>query len=154
MEPMLSFLGPVFDVATRIYDYFSGRKSRRVAACAAFRETFQRELQGLYPIPTDWPAPFRIEQRLERVYPVLQAAVATFKAYVPEKDRQNFDKAWMYYHTPTKREQDQSYVHYMNFTSTSKTESLLSGGQHTEKQNGKETFTRNVDRLLAFAQEV
>jgi hypothetical protein len=154
MAPMLSFLGPVINVAIRIFDYVTRRKNRRIAACADFRETVHQELRGLYPTPIEWPASVGIEQRLKRVYPALQAAVATFRPYVPKKDRMKFDEAWMYYHTETKRGQDQSYTHYMNFTSTFKTDSPLSGGQHTEKQNGKETFKRNVDRLLSFVQDV
>jgi hypothetical protein len=149
-----AFLGAVLNGAIRVYDRFSGRRNRRIAAAAAFREAVLKELQDLYPNPANWPKATGIEQRLRKSFPALQSAVAAFRPYVPEKDRASFDEAWMYYHTETKRPKDQTYTHYMNITNTSTTDSPLSGGQHTEKNNGKENFRRNADRLLSFAQEV
>jgi hypothetical protein len=70
---------------------------------------------------------------------------------VPEDQKEAFDLAWRDYRTSTKRDIDtQDYTHYMNFGG----ESLNSmGGVTKTKTDGKANFKRNVDRLLAFAQE-
>jgi hypothetical protein len=77
--------------------------------------------------------------------------VASFRSYVPEKQRATFDEAWRDYRCSTKRDVDtQDYTHYMNFGS----ESINSlGGITRLKQDGKANFKRNVDRLLSFAQD-
>lgn len=125
------------------------QQRRRNDAAAEFRSAVLRELRGLYPQPVEWPKATGIEHRLRRVFPTLQEAVTVFRAYVPEGDRPGFDRAWLYYHTSTKREIDQDYTHYMNFGSATGNEL---GGWFKHKQDGKANFRRNVDRLLRYAQ--
>jgi hypothetical protein len=141
-----------FSLIAAIYKRFTNRADRRAAACAAFRETFCRELRGLYPQPTDWPKGSGIEHQLKKVFPELQRAVATFRPYVPDKDKASFDGAWRNYHCATKRDvDDQCYLHYLNMTTTTLNEF---GGETVIPNDGKANFKRNVDRLLSFAQDV
>lgn len=136
---------------TAVINWLSSRSTRRAEAGQAFRATFNQELTGLYPMPSNWPKATGIEPRLRTVFPALQSAVATFRPFVPARDRAEFDEAWLNYHASTKRAIDQDYTHYMSMTSTS----LNSfGGQTVIATNGKEQFKRNVDRLLSFAQHV
>jgi len=152
LMPIPTFLAPFFRLVTTLFNRHSDRKTRRANACAAFRESIHRELQGLYPHPTAWPPGPGIDQRLRSVFPALQSAVSIFRPYLSKRQQQQFDEAWLYYRTATKREIDaQSYTHYMNFTTTSVS---AYGGLTNLKQDGKETFRRNVDRLLSFAQDV
>ncbi len=66
-------------------------------------------------------------------------------------DKEAFDIAWRDYRCSTKRDVDtQDYTHYMNFGSHSVN---AMGGVTKMKQDGKANFKRNVDRLLAFAQD-
>lgn len=126
------------------------RADRKAVAASAFREAFHRELQGLYPRPTEWPKGSGIEQRLKRVFPALQTAYANFRPYV--KDKVAFDEAWRDYRCATKREvDDQCYLHYLNATSTTLNDF---GGETVVRNDGRANFKRNVDRLLAFAQDV
>jgi hypothetical protein len=125
------------------------RADRKAVAASAFRESFHRELQGLYPRPTEWPQGAGIEQRLRRVFPALQTAYANFRPYV--KDKATFEEAWRDYRCATKRDiDDQSYLHYLDATSTT---SNNFGGQTVLRSDGKANFKRNVDRLLRFAQD-
>jgi hypothetical protein len=147
---------PLFDslfklLATLINSVW-GRKERRIKAAAAFRETFLKELQGLYPLPSDWPRGTGSEPRLKRVFPALQSTVSTYRPFIPKKKQAAFDEAWLIYRTATKREIDsQSYTHYMDMTSVT----LSSfGGETVLPNDGKAAFKRNVDRLLSFAQDV
>jgi hypothetical protein len=139
-----------FSLIAAVVNRFAKKAERRAAACAAFRDAFHCELQGLYPRPTDWPKGTGIEHRLKKVFPALQAAVASFRPYV--KDKAAFDEAWRNYRTMTKREiDDQCYTHYLDITSTT-TNDL--GGRTVIKNDGKLNFRRNVDRLLSFAQDI
>ncbi len=137
---------------TALINSVSGRKERRIKAATAFRDTFLKELQGLYPLPADWPPTTGIEPRLKKVFPALQSAVSTYRPFIPKNEQAAFDEAWLVYRTATKREIDtQCYTHYMNMTST--TISSF-GGETVLPNDGKATFKRNVDRLLSFAQDV
>lgn len=148
----LPLLDPFFKLVTTLFNSVWGRKERQIKAATAFRETFLKELQGLYPLPADWPSGTGIEPRLRRVFPALQGAVSTYRPFLPKSAQAAFDEAWLVYRTATKREIDtQSYTHYMNMTST--TVSSF-GGQTVLPNNGKAAFKRNVDRLLSFAQDV
>jgi hypothetical protein len=140
-----------FGIVAAIYNRWSKKMDRKAEACAAFRNAFHRELEGLYPRPSNWPKSTGIDPTLRKVFPALQAAVASFRPYVPEKHRDAFDEAWRDYRCSTKRAVDtQDYTHYMNFGS----ESINSlGGINRLKQDGKANFKRNVDRLLSFAQD-
>jgi len=148
----IPLLDSFFKLVTTLINSVWGRKERRIKAAATFRETFLKELQGLYPLPADWPRTTGIEPRLRRVFPALQAAVSTYRPFIPKREQGAFDEAWLIYRTATKREIDaQSYTHYMNMTST--TVSSF-GGETVLPNDGKATFKRNVDRLLSFAQYV
>lgn len=145
ISSVLAFLGKFFPFINVLIN----KRERRIKAAITFREIFYKELQGLYPKPTNWPSGTGIEIRLRKSFPILQSAVVTFRPYIPKSKLSEFDEAWLWYRTATKREiDDQSYTHYMNFT-TSSVSSF--GGETHLKQNGKETFKRNVDRLLSFA---
>jgi hypothetical protein len=102
-------------------------------------------------MPSNWPKSTGIDPRLRAAFPTLQSAVAKFRPYVPKKHRAKFDEAWLNYHTSTKRETVQDYTHYMDFTSTTLN---TYGGETVIAANGKAQFKRNVDRLLAFAEDV
>ena len=134
-----------------IYNRWSRKKDRRAEACAAFRSAFHKELAGLYPRPSNWPKASGIDPTLRKVFPALQAAVASFRPYVPDDQKPAFDEAWRDYRCSTKRDVDtQDYTHYLNIVS----ESLSATGGITRlKQDGKANFKRNVDRLVAFAQD-
>ena len=148
----IPLLDSFFKLVITLINSVWGRKERRIKAAAAFRETFLKELQGLYPLPSDWPRTTGIELRLRRVFPALQAAFSTYRPFIPKSERGAFDEAWLIYRTATKREIDtQSYTHYMNMTST--TVSSF-GGETVLPNDGKATFKRNVDRLLSFAKDV
>jgi hypothetical protein len=99
----------------------------------------------------NWPKKLGVDSQLRNSFPALQTAAATFRAYVPIDKQGEFDKAWLLYYNAYKQDGTQSYHHYMNFSSS--TVNTFGGISHT-KQNGKENFKRNVDRLLAFAQDV
>jgi hypothetical protein len=132
------------------FKFYLDRRTRCLVAGNA-RTIFIEPLQGLYPIPSNWPQGTGIEPKLKALFPALQAAVTTFRPFVTDSKKVSFDQAWLNYHTSTKREKDQSYVHYMNMTSTT----LNSfGGETVLPNNGQETFKRNVDRLLSFADNV
>jgi hypothetical protein len=144
-------LSQVLKLMTTAINWMSSRSIRRAEACRDFRATFNRELAGLYPLPSNWPKTPGIDARLRSVFPALQSAVTTFRHYVPKKQQGKFDEAWLNYHTSTKREIDQDYTHYMNFTSTTVN---TFGGETVIAADGKAQFKRNVDRLLAFAPDV
>jgi hypothetical protein len=148
----IPLLDPFFKLLTTLINSIWGRKERRIRAAAAFRETFLKELQGLYPLPADWPPSTGIESRLKKVFPALQGAVSTYRPFIPKREQAAFDEAWLSYRTATKREIDtQSYTHYMNMTST--TISSF-GGETILSNDGKANFKRNVQRLLSFAKDV
>lgn len=148
----IPLLDSFFKLLTTLINSVWGRKERRIKAATAFRETFLKELQGLYPLPADWLLTTGIEPRLKKVFPALQGAISTYRQFIPKSEQTAFDEAWLVYRTATKREIDtQSYTHYMNMTSTT----LSSfGGETVLPNDGKATFKRNVDRLLSFAQDV
>jgi|NGEPerStandDraft_6_1074524.scaffolds.fasta_scaffold82458_2 hypothetical protein len=148
----IPLLDSLFKLLTTLINSVWGRKKRRIKAATAFRETFLKELQGLYPLPADWPLTTGIEPRLKKVFPALQGAISTYRPFIPKSEQAAFDEAWLVYRTATKREIDtQSYTHYMNMTST--TVSSF-GGETVIPNDGKATFKHNVDRLLSFAQDV
>jgi len=148
----IPLLDSLFKLITTLTKFVGGRKERRIKAAAAFRETFLKELQGLYPLPSDWPRTTGIEPRLRIVFPALQAAFSTYRPFIPKSEQGAFDEAWLIYRTATKREIDtQSYTHYINMTST--TVSSF-GGETILPNDGKATFKRNVDRLMSFAKDV
>lgn len=118
--------------------YISGRVARSeryASACETFRKSLLSEMAGLYPLPSNWPE--HIDAHLRQRFPELQAAVATFRPYVPWYKRWLFDRAWRQYRNAYGRDVDvQVYHHYMAFGSSG---------------DAKESFRRNVSRLLSYA---
>ena len=121
-------------------------------AAATFRSRILVELEGLYPIPTNWPAQqMTIDKILKDRFPKLQAAVAEFRPFLPMKNQAAFDQAWFIYRLGKDgREIDeQCYFDYMPIKSTS-----IKGGVKVTidtTTTHKETFKNNVDDLLRFA---
>jgi hypothetical protein len=110
------------------------RSAKRIAA-ATFRADILSALNGLYPLPFQWPED--INQTLRNAAPMLQCAVAQFRPFVPKWRRRAFDRAWFQYRSGTGRETDlQNYHHYIPFGSN---------------PDYKTNFRRNVDALLSFA---
>ena len=109
---------------------------------------FIKRLEGLYPRPSNWPKTTGIDPTLRKVFPALQAAVATFRPYVSDDQKAAFDEAWRDYRCSTKRDVDtQDYTHYLNIGSES-INALGGGGVTRNKQDGKLNFKRNVDRQV------
>jgi hypothetical protein len=112
-------------------------KTRRAAACAAFRSAVLAELGSIYPNVASWPE--NIDAFLRSRFSALQTAVENFRPFVPWWRRWLFDRAWFRYRCATGRKIDvQCYHHYMAFS-----------GQ----PDPKITFYSNVSRLLSFANE-
>jgi hypothetical protein len=143
---VLIFLGKIFPLT----NIWINKRERRIKAAVAFRETFQRELTGLYPIPTEWPKGPGIEKRLERIFPSLQAAVTVYEPFISKAKQPRFANAWLVFYNAYNREGEQCYHHYMNFGTDTVN---VAGGITHVKQNGKKNFKRNVDRVLAFAKD-
>jgi hypothetical protein len=142
---VLMLLGKLFPFA----NIWINKRERRIKAAIAFRETFQRELRGLYPIPTEWPKAAGIERLLERAFPTLQTAVTTYEPFLSKFKQAQFAKAWLAYYNAYKRQGEQCYHHYVNFGTDTVN---VAGGIIRTKQDGKKNFKRNVDHLLSFAQ--
>jgi hypothetical protein len=150
MEILAAIIKAVSSFVSPIFSHFGKRSERRIAAATVFRGVVLRELAGLYPNAADWPSINPLKPRLEKAFPVLQAAVATYRPYVTDKAA--YDTAWLWYRSATKREVDvQCYLHYMTGTTTTNN---AHGGQTVFQEDGQANFKRNVERLLAFAQEV
>ena len=123
-------------------------RTRAILAGNEFRNAVMKQLQGLYPIPSNWPKGTGIEPKLKSLFPALQAAVETYKPFVSKEKQIAFDEAWANYFCALKGRREQTYHHYMNITSTSVN---VFGGETVLSNDGKAAFKRNVDRLLSFA---
>lgn len=125
-------------VGSGLVAHWSTRKSRRVAAATEFQRIVLDELKGLYPIATKWPSD--INGRLRAVFDTLQAAVASFRPFVPWWRKRAFDKAWDNYRVGVGGRYDvdaQVYHQYMAFSGM---------------PDPKQVFRQNVAGLLEFAQ--
>ena len=112
--------------------------ARRTAA-AKFRGSILATLNGLYPLPVNWPDD--IDHTLRRAFPTLQTAIAEFRPFVPWRRRWAYDRAWFHYRCSTGRHVDiQCHHHYMDFRSPDESPT-----------DAKSTFHENVSALLAFA---
>lgn len=140
----------VSPIINPVLNFFDKGRQRRIQASMEFRSTVLNELKGLYPFPSDWPEGTGIDPTLRKIFPALQIAVEKFRPFVPQKDQEAFEYAWVVYRTATKRDVDQDYTHYQSFGASTYTNS--SGWKTTKTQgDGKITFKKNVDRLLSFA---
>lgn len=134
-------------ISYRIY-----RKTRFNQAAATFRSRILAELEGLYPIPTNWPTEkMMIDRILRDKFPSLQAVVAEFRESLPWYRHKAFDRAWFIYRMGEDgREIDkQDYWQYIPHSGTS----VVDGkeGAHDNTGTYQDTFKRNVDNLLKFA---
>jgi hypothetical protein len=112
-------------------------KSRRAAACAAFRSDILAELGSVYPNVSEWPD--NIDSYLRSHFTALQIAIENFRPFVPWWKRRLFDRAWFRYRCATGRKIDvQCYHHYMPFG---------------DNPNYMTIFHSNVSKLLSFANE-
>lgn len=127
------------------------RKNRFAEACRDFRRKMLTELEGLYPIPTNWPDD--IDGYLRSKFPRLQATVAEFRSFMPRRRRKSFDLAWKNYRLGEDgREIDQQYYwQYMPNMITS----VINGKAITKDNTNtyQDNFRRNVEEILKFARE-
>lgn len=102
-------------------------------AARKFHDTIRNELEGLYPTPVNWPKDSSaIYYILEEKYPRLENAVHKFRGHLPSFLLSGFDNAWLQYH--------KDYYQYMPF--------------HDNTETYKETFKKNVNRLLKYAKQI
>ena len=120
------------------------QKRRFISAADKFRDVILKELEGLYPIPSNWPTnAFHIGKVLTDKFGIISSAVESFRPHVPFYKRTSFDRAWFRYYNAYadepayNRKKEQSYDHYMDFQ---------------DNPNPKETFRKNVAALLKFAE--
>jgi len=130
-----------------------GRDKRKEfnQAAAAFTNKVLVELEGLYPIPTNWPKD--IDRFLRDRFPKLQVAINEFKSYLTEDQQIAFETAWFIYRLGEDgREVDkQSYWQYMPFKGSSKFDGVEVEFDNTKTYQVK--FKRNVDNLLEYAKQ-
>ena len=109
-------------------------------ASEEFRNSVLKSLEGLYPVPSNWPKRAgEIESLLRQVFPELQRAVVQFREALPRWKRPGFDRAWKQYYCSTGREVDgEVYHHYLGFK---------------DSPEPKELFRKNVLRLLSYAKK-
>jgi hypothetical protein len=118
-------------------------------AATTFTSKVLSELEGLYPIPTNWP--LDIDRFLRDKFPKLQCAVAEFKTFLPLKKQAAFEKAWFIYRMGKDgREIDkEDYWQYKSHLG-----STIINGTEVEFDNTttyQESFKRNISNLLDFA---
>lgn len=115
------------------------QNSRFKQAASTFRSRVLAELEGLYPIPSNWPKDgLAIYPIMEKKFPRLQTAVVEFKKILPWYKKKAFEDAWFRFYNGSDRESErecQNYNQYIGF----------SGKPYKEK------FKHNVDNLLKFA---
>jgi hypothetical protein len=121
-------------------------------ATITFNTKILTELEGLYPIPSNWPDDkMMIDKILRNKFPKLQSAVAEFKKFLPWYRRKSFDRAWFIYRMGEDgREIDkQDYWQYIPHSGTS----VVNGNKVTNDttKTYQENFKSNVDSLLKFA---
>jgi len=123
-------------------------------AARKFQDIIRNELQGLYPSPVSWPKDsFSIDPILKEKYPRIENAVSNFKGHLPTILIKGFNKAWIKYYSANGNEGYQCYDHYMPF----KGEAFSYGEKISEWDNTKtykETFKKNVARLLKYAKQI
>lgn len=114
--------------------------ARRTAA-AKFRGSTLAALNGLYPLPVNWPGD--IDHTLRRAFPMLQTAIAEFRPFVRWWRRRAYDRAWFRYRCVTGRQVDiQCYLIYADIRDLDEPE---------PPTDAKSIFHHNVSTLLAFA---
>jgi hypothetical protein len=121
-------------------------------AARKFQDTTRNELEGLYPTPVKWPNhSLDIDPILREKYSRIEIAVHNFKGHLPFCFVKGFNKAWIKYYSANGDEDYQCYHHYMPFSGSS-----IVNGKEIQDDNTKtykETFKKNVDRLLKYAKQ-
>ena len=112
--------------------------NRRTDASDNFNSEILDLLEGLYPLPFNWPKGLNdIDITFRDIFPKMQIAVESFRRFLPWYKRPFFDHAWQNFRNAYGGEQDiQCYHHYMAFGSN---------------PDYKEVFKHNVDNLLKYA---
>lgn len=118
------------------------RYGGRREAATVFRSAVLAEFVGIYPMVTNWPED--IDAFCRAAFPRLQIAVTNFSASLTDRQRRNFDAAWVRFHCsrPKAYPDEQSYHHYMEVWSVD-----------GPPKDPKPAFLRNVSNLLSFADE-
>ena len=138
LEPTTLWLGLATALVAVLGAFAVQRYVAFRAASVKFRSAVLGALQGLYPLPSNWPTEsVAIDRVLRAAFPALQSAVAEFEPVVPWWQRKAFAQAWFTYHcSPGRTIDSQVYHHYIGFS-----------GQ----PEPKEAFRANIGRLLSFA---
>jgi hypothetical protein len=128
------------------------KQDRLASACTKFRNAVLEALRGLYPQPLNWPSnPMTIREVLHDRFPALQHAVKEFSAHLPPKRRLELDSAWRKYRLgPEGRDIDiEDYWQYIPHAGTGVVDGIQIS--HDNRSEYLNTFKRNVDALLSFA---
>lgn len=132
--------------------YRTYRKTRFNQAVTTFNSKILNELEGLYPIPSNWPTDkMMIDRVLRDKFTRLQFAVAEFRKFLPWYHCKDFDKAWFIYRMGEDgREIDiQDYWQYIPHSGASMVNDVLV--HHNNTKTYQDNFKRNVDNLLKLA---
>jgi|SRR5208283_170946 len=129
------------------------RVGRLATASAKFNSDILNVLTGLYPLPSNWPEDINeLDTVFRSFFPKMQIAVEEFKRYLPWYKKIFFTHNWSHFRNAYGRDQDiQCYHHYMPFKGVS----IVNGKEitHDNTTTYKETFKKNVDRLLKYARQ-
>jgi len=124
-----------------------------IAAASIFKSKVLTELEGIYPLPTNWPKEvMQIDPILRSKFPKLQSAVEEFKLCLPKRKQKSFAIAWVKYYNASGDDRCQSYHHYIPSSSVE----IINGKEvaiHDNTKTYKEDFKRNVDDLFNFAKQ-
>ncbi|MGB8339565.1 MAG: hypothetical protein WCD07_12930 [Burkholderiales bacterium] len=124
-------------------------------ASAKFRAAVLTALEGLYPVPANWPMEAgRINIILREAFPALQIATAEFKPFVPWWRKRSFENAWYIYRLGKEgRAIDlQDYWQYIPTIGFGIENGIQVRNDNTATY--KNDFKTNVDRLLSHAKSV
>jgi hypothetical protein len=148
----VEYIVTLYKLITRWIGIRADRDERRIAASIEFRNTFIKELQGLYPEPVNWPKAYGIDQVLRGKFDVLRTAVQKYEPFVPKCKRAAFQKAWREYSCGIVHDNTvENYSHYKYVTTV---DNNALGGLNQMKRNGKQAFKHNVEKLLSFAPDI
>ena len=149
---------PAFGVVTFLIGMLAGnylaigrdRRKEFNQAAATFKSKVLSELEGLYPIPTNWPKD--INTFLRDKFPRLQIAVNEFKTYLPKNEQAELEKAWFIYRAG--EDSPEAYRQYYWQYIPSSGSTMINGKEveHDNTSTYQSNFKCNVDNLLKFAE--
>jgi hypothetical protein len=122
------------------------------AAASVFRSKVLTELEGIYPLPINWPKDnAQIDPLLRSKFPKLQSAVEEFKPYLSKRKQRSLTNTWIKYYAANGDDRCQSYYEYMPFSGVE----IINGEKisHDNTKTYKENFKKNVGNLLKFAKQ-